>query len=90
MQSLSMNLLLNYLVSTFNSLDTEEAIGMIYFTGVYTRGSNLYQVDLSGQVIYMKFACSHDTGGVLLPDPSGNFPFLCTDDGNGIQRPGNH
>lgn len=33
------------------------------------------------------FACSHDIGGRLLSNPSGDFPLLCLDDGYGIINP---
>lgn len=47
----------------------------------------MYQVDLKGTVIYQTFGCSHDIGGRLIADSSGNFPFVCIDDGFGIERP---
>lgn len=50
-------------------------------------GGNMYQLDRKGNVVYQTFGCSHDMGGKLIPDSSGAFPFLCMDDGFGINRP---
>lgn len=51
-------------------------------------GSNAYQLArATGKVTSEINGCSHDIDGRLLADPSGKFPFLCVDDGFGIENP---
>jgi hypothetical protein len=49
-------------------------------------GSNVYYVNINGDVTYEVGACSHDILGRMLPDPNGgDFQHICCDDGNGLK-----